>query len=136
MDFAFDDTTVQFRKRLRAFMNEHVYPAEPVLADYLRATSGDDWSTPPVITELRARARAAGWWNLFLPGPRGAGLTNLQYAPLAEVTGRGPALAPVAVNCAAPDTGNIDVLEQSAVPSSSHGGWNPCWTGEFVPPSR
>jgi len=95
MDFAFDDTTLRFRKRLRAFMNEHVYPAEPVLADYLRAMPGDDWSTPPVITELRARARAAGLWNLFLPGPRGGGLTNLQHAPLAELTGRSLALAPV-----------------------------------------
>ena len=116
MDFAFDDTTERFRKRLRAFMNEHVYPAEPVLADHLRATPGGDWSTPPVIGELQVIARSLGLWNLFLAGPRGAGLTNLQYAPLAEMTGRSPALAPVAVNCAAPDTGNIEVLDQFGSP--------------------
>jgi acyl-CoA dehydrogenase len=131
MDFAFDDTTVRFRKRLRAFMNEHVYPAEPVLADYLRATPGDDWSTAPVITELRARARAAGLWNLFLPGPRGAGLTNLQYAPLAELTGRSPALAPVAVNCQAPDSGNIEVLEQFGSPEQQEHWLEPLLDGRI-----
>ena len=88
MDFGYDGTTERYRKRLHAFMNEHVYPAESVLADSLRMTPGDDWSTPPVIRELQAIARSLGLWNLFLPGPRGAGLTNLQYAPLAEITGR------------------------------------------------
>jgi acyl-CoA dehydrogenase len=64
------------------------------------------WSTPPVLEELKAEARRRGLWNLFLPGEHGAGLTNLQYAPLAEISGRSPLLAPEAMNCSAPDTGH------------------------------
>ncbi len=131
MDFSFDDTTTHFRQRLRTFMVEQVHPAEPVLAGYLRATPGDDWSTPPVITELRAKARAAGLWNLFLPGPRGAGLTNLQYAPLAEISGRSPDLAPVAMNCAAPDTGNIEVLDQFGTPEQQRRWLEPLLAGRI-----
>jgi acyl-CoA dehydrogenase len=110
MDFGYDETTEQYRKRLLEFMDSHVYPAEPVHARQA-AERADPWSTPPVVDELRAEARRRGLWNLFLPhGPHGAGLTNLQYAPLAEIMGRSPKLGPIALNCAAPDTGNMEIL--------------------------
>jgi len=105
MDFGFDAKTEDYRKRLLAFMDEHVYPAEG-------AFHNEGWSPPPILESLKTAARAAGLWNLFLPGEHGAGLTNLQYAPLAEITGRSPAIAPAALNCAAPDTGNMEVLAE------------------------
>ncbi len=106
MNFDTDETTNALRQQLMAFMEEHIYPAEEVVA----GVTDESWSTPPLVEGLRARARSEGLWNLFLPGEHGAGLTNLQYAPLAEVMGRSPQLAPVAFNCAAPDTGNMEVL--------------------------
>jgi acyl-CoA dehydrogenase len=112
MDFAFDQRTQELCASLLSFMDEHVYPAEPVYARQLAEL--DDrwaWDSVPVLAELRAQARQRGLWNLFLPGEYGAGLTNLQYAPLAEITGRS-SLAPVALNCSAPDTGNMEVLAQ------------------------
>ncbi|WP_017598369.1 acyl-CoA dehydrogenase family protein, partial [Nocardiopsis lucentensis] len=110
MDFTFDEETEQLRARLLAFMDEHVYPAEPVLKAQL-AERDDPWSTAPVVRELREKARAQGLWNLFLAGhPEHGGVPNLTYAPLAEITGRSPRLAPAALNCAAPDTGNMEVL--------------------------
>ncbi|MGH2689763.1 MAG: acyl-CoA dehydrogenase, partial [Actinomycetota bacterium] len=108
MDFAPDARTDELRERLSAFMDEFVYPAEPMLEQ--AATSPAVWGPPPIMEELKQAARARGLWNLFLPGPRGAGLANLQYAPLAEITGRSPFLAPEALNCAAPDTGNMEIL--------------------------
>ncbi|RSS68685.1 acyl-CoA dehydrogenase family protein [Streptomyces sp. WAC06614] len=112
MDFAFDARTEELRERLLAFMDECVYPAEAVAAEQ-RAALPSPWDTPAVFGELRAEARRRGLWNLFLPDPEhGAGLTNLQYAPLAEITGRSPHLAPMATNCAAPDTGNMELLAQ------------------------
>ena len=113
MDFAFDARTEELRERLLAFMDEAVYPAEPVFSAQVAeaAAQGVIWQRPPVIDELKAQARARGLWNLFLTHrPEGAGLTNLQYAPLAEITGHSPALAPEAMNCAAPDTGNMELL--------------------------
>src|SRR5882757_7336889 len=112
MDFAFDARTEELRHQLLAFMDEYVYPAETV-AEEQRAQLASPWDTPAVVEELKAEARSRGLWNLFLPDSRyGAGLTNLQYAPLAEITGRSPHLAPTALNCAAPDTGNMEVLTQ------------------------
>ncbi|MFE7234943.1 acyl-CoA dehydrogenase family protein [Streptomyces sp. NPDC002405] len=112
MDFAFDARTEELRARLLAFMDEYVYPAEAV-AEEQRAALSSPWDTPAVVEELKAEARRQGLWNLFLPDAEyGAGLTNLQYAPLAEITGRSPHLAPTALNCAAPDTGNMEVLAQ------------------------
>ncbi|MGW4462796.1 acyl-CoA dehydrogenase family protein [Micromonospora sp. NPDC004704] len=110
MDFGLDDTTVRMRERLIDFMTERIYPAEPEFAQ--QARTGDPWTTPPVVERLAAEARRRGLWNLFLPGEHGAGLTNLQYAPLAEITGRSPGLAPAALNCAAPDTGNMELLAE------------------------
>src|SRR5271165_2696996 len=111
MDFALDEKTVEMRERLLAFMEEFVYPAEGTFRE--QADSAQNrWDTPPVIGELKAEARAQGLWNLFLPATHshGAGLTNLQYAPLAEITGRSPRIAPEALNCSAPDTGNMELL--------------------------
>lgn len=118
MDFAFDARTEELRERLLAFMEEYVYPAEALAAEQ-RARLASPWDTPAVFGELKAEARRQGLWNLFfvnqhgLPDAEyGAGLTNLQYAPLAEITGRSPHLAPMATNCAAPDTGNMELLAQ------------------------
>jgi len=114
MDFGFDARTERLRGELSEFMAECVYPAEPVFAEEAAALASGPathWDTPPIMEELKAEARRRGLWNLFLPDTEfGAGLTNLQYAPLAEITGRSPAIAPEAVNCAAPDTGNMELL--------------------------
>jgi acyl-CoA dehydrogenase len=111
MDFTFDAKTEELRAGLLDFMDSHVYPAEPIFAEQLgQLTDKWAWDSVPVLAELRAEARRRGLWNLFLPGEHGAGLTNLQYAPLAEITGRSGHLAPAALNCSAPDTGNMEVL--------------------------
>ncbi|MBO4210740.1 acyl-CoA dehydrogenase family protein, partial [Micromonospora echinofusca] len=116
MDFGFDARTVELQEAVQDFLVERVYPAEPVHAAQV-AAAGDPWARPPVLDELKAEARRRGLWNLFLPDPRfGAGLTNLQYAPLAELTGRSPHLAPEALNCAAPDTGNMELLAEFGSP--------------------
>ncbi len=115
MDFGYDSTTSDYLQRLLVFMDEHIYPAEPIFAQQQAARPGA-WGPPPIVADLQIRARELGLWNLFLPGERGAGLTNLQYAPLAEITGRSPALAPIALNCAAPDTGNMELLAQFGTP--------------------
>ncbi|NIH81015.1 acyl-CoA dehydrogenase family protein [Amycolatopsis viridis] len=109
MDFAFDARTEELRDRLLEFMDSHIYPAEPVYEEQL-AQRENEWTFPPIVADLQAEARKRGLWNFFLPGEHGPGLTNLQYAPLAEITGRSPHLAPIALNCAAPDTGNMEVL--------------------------
>src|SRR3984885_1459251 len=119
MDFAYDERTEELRERLLSFMDTHVYPAEKVFSEQVAeaAAAGRPWERPPIIDELKAEARSRGLWNLFLTHhPQGAGLTNLQYAPLAEITGRSPALAPEALNCAAPDTGNMEVLAEFGSP--------------------
>jgi acyl-CoA dehydrogenase len=115
MDFAYDARTEQLRDQLLGFMDSHVYPAEKTFSEQVAeaAAAGRIWARPPVIDELKAEARGRGLWNLFLPRhPGGGGLTNLQYAPLAEITGHSPALAPEALNCSAPDTGNMEVLAE------------------------
>ena len=108
MDFAPDASTVEIVARMQAFLTECVYPAEAVLERQVAETP-DDWNLRPIVRELQAEARSRGLWNLFLPA---IGLTNLQYAAVAELTGRSPKLAPVALNCAAPDTGNMEVLTE------------------------
>jgi acyl-CoA dehydrogenase len=113
MDFGFDAHTEELRQRLLGFMDERIAPS---LATFdAQVSSLPDpwaWSTAPVLQDLREEARDLGLWNAFLPGEHGAGLTNLQYAPLAEITGRCIRLAPAVLNCAAPDTGNMEVLAQ------------------------
>jgi acyl-CoA dehydrogenase len=109
MDFEYDAKTIELRNQMLEFMDTYIYPNESRFEQQLAA--GKPWTRPPLMDELKAKAREAGLWNLFLPHhPGGAGLTNLQYAPLAEITGRSPAMAPEAFNCAAPDTGNMEVL--------------------------
>jgi acyl-CoA dehydrogenase len=135
MDFSYDTRTQELRERLLAFMDEHVLPAEPVFAgqrEEAAARGGDAvWSPPPVLAGLRAEARRRGLWNLFLPGERGAGLTNLQYAPLAEITGRSPHLAPPALNCAAPDTGNMELLAEFGTDEQRAAWLDPLLAGEI-----
>ena len=118
MDFQPDEVTTEYTGRVREFLDEHVIPAEPVLAEQIAATP-DDWSARPVVRSLREMARERGLWNLFMPpGPHGGGvLTNLQYAPVAELTGRSSRLAPVAMNCSAPDTGNMELLAHFGTPA-------------------
>ena len=109
MDFAFSPKVQNLQARLTAFMDEQVYPNEQMYRDQLNA-GPTRWQIPPIMEELKRQARAAGLWNLFLPeSDYGAGLTNFEYAPLAEIMGRSP-IAPEAFNCAAPDTGNMEVL--------------------------
>ena len=110
MDFEPDATTREYQAKLNAFMDEFVYPAEAVYHQQ-RAESGDPNFHPPILEDLKREAKSQGLWNLFLPYDEwGAGLTNLQYAHLAEITGRSPEIAPEAINCNAPDTGNMEVL--------------------------
>ena len=134
MDFAYDGRTQEWRERLLAFMTEHVFPAEPVFAEQTAAAarSGFPWQRPPVVAELKAEARKRGLWNLFLAShPEGAGLTNLQYAPLAEITGHSPALAPEALNCAAPDTGNMELLAEFGTEQQRERWLRPLLDGEI-----
>jgi acyl-CoA dehydrogenase len=111
MDFAYSARTEDLRGRLARFMDEVVYPNERVYHDQ-HAAQANRWESPPIMEEMKARAREASLWNLFLPeSERGAGLTNLEYAPLCEIMGRSP-IAPEVFNCAAPDTGNMEVIER------------------------
>ena len=111
MDFEPSQRCSEFKERLSAFMDEHIYPAEEVYERQLRE-SGDPHHQPQVMEELKARARDAGLWNMFLPDEEhGAGLSNSDYAPLAEILGRSH-IASEACNCSAPDTGNMEVLHQ------------------------
>jgi acyl-CoA dehydrogenase len=130
MDFAHDERTTGLIDDVRAFLDEHVLPAEPVLAAQLAATP-DEWGTRPIVRELQALARERGLWNLFLPGSEGAGLTNLQYAPLAELTGWSPRLGPIALNCAAPDTGNMEVLADFGTPAQKEEWLRPLLAAEI-----
>ena len=111
MNFDYTPKVQELRKRLIAFMDEHIYPGEPKYYAHVR---GDKrWTPVPVIEELKPKARAAGLWNLFLPHSKRApeGLSNLEYAPLCEIMGR-VAWAPEVFNCSAPDTGNMETLER------------------------
>ncbi|HEX2771043.1 MAG TPA: acyl-CoA dehydrogenase family protein [Micromonosporaceae bacterium] len=131
MDFAFDARTSELHEALTDFLDERVYPAEAIHAEQVAAAT-DPWTRPAVIEELKTEARKRGLWNLFLPDPRyGAGLTNLQYAPLAELTGRSPHLAPEALNCAAPDTGNMELLAEFGSPAQQERWLRPLLEGEI-----
>ncbi len=109
MDFDFSPKVVELLSRIDEFMKAHVYPNEAAYFEYLN--KGDSrWVIPPIMEELKQKARDAGLWNLFLPeSEHGAGLTNLEYAPLAELMGRSP-IASEVFNCSAPDTGNMEVI--------------------------
>ena len=115
MDFEPSEKTRQILTQLERFMNEHVYPAERPIYEQIEK-SGDPHYDPPLWRELAQKAKAIGLWNLFLPDTEhGAGLSNLEYAPLCEVMGRSP-IAPRIFNCQAPDTGNMEILAQFGTP--------------------
>ncbi|MBS1887603.1 MAG: acyl-CoA dehydrogenase family protein [Actinobacteria bacterium] len=131
MDFEPTDRCKEFRERLEAFMDERVYPAEPVYRAQMEE-AGDPHHQPRVLEELKEEARARGLWNLFHPDPAwGPGLTNAEYAPLAEITGRSPAIAPEAINCSAPDTGNMEVLTHFGTAEHKERWLRPLLAGEI-----
>ena len=131
VDFAPTARCQDFAERLTAFMDEHVYPAEPVFAQQVRE-SGDPHLHAPILEELKEEARRRGLWNLFHPDPEhGPGLTYAEYAPLAEITGRSAAIAPEAVNCSAPDTGNMEVLTQFGTDEQKDAWLRPLLDGEI-----
>ena len=119
MDFSYSDKVRRLQEQLTTFMHDHVYPAERRFHDELERNrrGGNPWQPTEVMEELKQTARAQGLWNLFLPAsPLGAGLSNLEYAPLCEIMGRSH-LAPEACNCSAPDTGNMEVLARYGTPA-------------------
>jgi len=128
MNFDYSDKVKSLEQRLRAFMDEHIYPNEK---RYYQEIENDRWSQTKVIEELKPKARAAGLWNLFLPDDdQGAGLTNLEYAPLCEIMGRS-ILAPEVFNCSAPDTGNMEVLARYGTPEQKERWLKPLLAGEI-----
>jgi len=130
MDFEPSQRCSEFKERLTAFMDEHVYAAEPLYEQQLQ-DSGDPHHQPAVMETLKVRAREAGLWNMFLPDPeQGAGLSNSDYAPLAEILGRSQ-IASEACNCSAPDTGNMEVLHQFATPEQKDRWLTPLLDGEI-----
>jgi acyl-CoA dehydrogenase len=132
MEFAWDAEVLDWQLRLTSFMEHHVYPAEAEFEDQCSQLGrAGVWGPPAVLAGLREEARAAGLWNLFLPGERGAGLTNLGYAPLAEITGRSPSIAPAALNCAAPDTGNMELLAEFGSPAQREQWLEPLLAGHI-----
>ena len=130
MDFEYSDTVKQLQAQLERFMDDHVYPNESAYQQQVEE-SGDPHCEPPVMRELRAKARALGLWNLFLPDEEyGAGLTNLEYAPLCEIMGRS-GIAPRVFNCAAPDTGNMEILAEFGTPEQKQRWLVPMLEGEI-----
>lgn len=128
MNFDYTDKVKALLTRLRAFMDEHIYPNEK---RYYQEIENDRWAPTKVIEELKPKARAAGLWNLFLPDDEnGAGLTNLEYAPLCEIMGRS-ILAPEVFNCSAPDTGNMEVLARYGTPEQKERWLKPLLAGEI-----
>ena len=129
MDFGTSPKVAALQGRLEAFMAEHVYPAEARFFE--EAMTLGPWKAWPVVDELKPKAREAGLWNLFLPASEhGAGLSNLEYAPLCEIMGRSH-LAPEVFNCAAPDTGNMEVLARYGTPEQQERWLTPLLAGEI-----
>jgi acyl-CoA dehydrogenase len=128
MNFEFSEKTRELQYRLRAFMDEHIYPNEQRFLDEIES---DRWKPTHIIEELKPKARAVGLWNLFMPDEEnGAGLTNLEYAPLCEIMGRSPMAAEV-FNCSAPDTGNMEVLARYGTPDQKEKWLKPLLAGEI-----
>src|SRR5580692_9742856 len=133
MDFQPSERCIEFKERLSTFMDEQIYPAEAIYERQLRESrkAGGSSIQPPIMEELKVRAREAGLWNMFLPDPEhGAGLSNSDYAPLAEILGRSH-IASEACNCSAPDTGNMEVLHQFATPEQKERWLMPLLDGEI-----
>ncbi len=132
MDFAFSEKTEGWRSRLQAFMDEQVMPSEPVYQSQMEDVGHDPAVTPPVVEDLKAKAKKLGLWNMFLADERwGAGLSVLEYAPLAEITGHSPWIAPEATNCSAPDTGNMEILAEFGTPEQQEEWLVPLLDGEI-----
>src|SRR5678815_3432622 len=130
MNFEHSPGVKDLQARLTAFMATHVYPNEVRFLNEI--DQGDRWQPTPIVEELKAKARAEGLWNLFLPESQyGAGLTNSEYAPLCEIMGRSPAFAPEVFNCSAPDTGNMEVLVRYGTPEHRHRWLDPLLRGEI-----
>src|ERR687886_470796 len=130
MNFDYSEKVQRLRAELAEFMDEHVYPNEKTYKDQLNAAESR-WTIPPIMEELKKEAREAGLWNLFLPdSDLGAGLTNLEYAPLCEIMGRSP-IAPEVFNCSPPDTGNMEVLVRYGTPEQQEKWLKPLLDGEI-----
>jgi len=130
MEFEYSKKTRMYQEQLQEFMTKFVYPSEHVFEEQL-AAQPTRFQVPPVMEELKAKARERGLWNLFLPeSERGAGLTNMEYAPLCEIMGRSP-IAPEAFNCSAPDTGNMEVLERYGTPEQKTQWLEPLLAGKI-----
>ena len=132
MEFAYSNKTQALRERVDAFMQEHVYPVERRFHEEVDENTrrGARWTPTKLIEDLKPKARAAGLWNLFLPdSSHGAGLTNLEYAPLAEIMGRVPWASEV-FNCSAPDTGNMETIERYGSPEQKERWLKPLLAGE------
>ncbi len=128
MQFEYTEKVKDLQRRLEAFMDEHVYPNEQKYHDQIEENR---WQPVPIIEELKPKARAAGLWNLFLPESEyGAGLTNLEYAPLCEIMGR-VAMAAEIFNCSAPDTGNMEVIERYGTAEQKERWLKPLLAGEI-----
>ena len=128
MHFEYSAKTQDLQERVSAFMDEHIYPNE---ARFHEEVERNRWQPTRVIEELKPKARAAGLWNLFLPeSERGAGLSNLEYAPLCEIMGRSH-MAPEVFNCSAPDTGNMEVIERYGTPEQKERWLKPLLAGEI-----
>src|SRR5205807_8036389 len=131
MDFETTPRVKELQASLLDFMERHVHPAERTYHEQVQA-SGNRHRSPPIMEALKREARRRGLWNLFLPDPRfGAGLTNLEYAPLAEITGRSPSIAPEALNCSAPDTGNMEILAEFGTPEQQERWLRPLLDGQI-----
>ncbi len=133
MQFAYSPKVVELQRRVQSFMDEHVYPNERRFHEEVAANTreGRRWTPTALVEELKPKARAAGLWNLFLPdSPRGAGLRNIEYAPLAEIMGRVPWASEV-FNCSAPDTGNMETIERYGTPEQKKQWLEPLLAGEI-----
>jgi acyl-CoA dehydrogenase len=133
MDFSHSDKVRELQERITAFMDQYIYPAEKDYHDELERNrrAGNPWQVTQVVENLKRRAKAEGLWNFFLPhSDRGAGLTNLEYAPLCEIMGRSH-IAPETFNCSAPDTGNMEVLARYATPSQQQEWLTPLLEGKI-----
>ena len=130
MNFDYSEKVQELREELMQFMDEHVYPNEKTFHEQLNAAESR-WTVPPIMEELKEKAKAQDLWNLFLPdSDLGAGLTNLEYAPLCEIMGRSP-IAPEVFNCSAPDTGNMEVLIRYGTPEQQEKWLKPLLAGEI-----
>ena len=131
MNFDYSDKTKSLIEDVANFMDKHIYPAEPIYNQQMKDFGDNRWQVVPVLEELKAKAKEAGFWNLFLPeSDLGAGLTNLEYAPLAELMGR-VGFASEVFNCSAPDTGNMEVLIRYGTPEQQEKWLTPLLAGEI-----